>query len=116
MGTAESEELDGLWTSHFTFIALFLLSVTYGASVTLFKVGQRPCSTATGGPGRPTTRGSPGQSRAPHAPSSQVKWVFVALLQEPQLTHDYANVRPPAWAWRASSAGLSSALPTSEHR
>lgn len=58
VGTAESEELDGLWTSHFTFIALFLLSVTYGASVTLFKVGQRPCSTATGGPGRPTTRGS----------------------------------------------------------
>nr|KAF6269936.1 hypothetical protein mMyoMyo1_006689 [Myotis myotis] len=38
VGAAEGEELDGLWSSLFVFIALFLLSVTYGASVTLFKV------------------------------------------------------------------------------
>nr|KAF6270105.1 hypothetical protein mPipKuh1_006571 [Pipistrellus kuhlii] len=38
LGAAEAEELDGLWHSLFVFIALFLLSVTYGASVTLFKV------------------------------------------------------------------------------
>ncbi|KAK1339513.1 hypothetical protein QTO34_020196 [Cnephaeus nilssonii] len=38
VGAAEAEELDGLWRSLLVFIALFLLSVTYGASVTLFKV------------------------------------------------------------------------------
>ncbi|KAK1328137.1 hypothetical protein QTO34_012560 [Cnephaeus nilssonii] len=38
VGAAEGEELEGLWRSLFVFIALFLLSVTYGASVTLFKV------------------------------------------------------------------------------
>nr|KAF6273895.1 immunoglobulin heavy constant epsilon [Pipistrellus kuhlii] len=38
VGAAEAEELDELWHSLFVFIALFLLSVTYGASVTLFKV------------------------------------------------------------------------------
>nr|KAF6279810.1 immunoglobulin heavy constant epsilon [Myotis myotis] len=38
VGAAEGEELDGLWSSLFVFIALFLLSVSYGASVTLFKV------------------------------------------------------------------------------
>uniref|UniRef100_A0A8C0X3B4 Ig-like domain-containing protein n=1 Tax=Castor canadensis TaxID=51338 RepID=A0A8C0X3B4_CASCN len=35
---AESEELDGLWTSTCIFIILFLLSVSYGATVTLLKV------------------------------------------------------------------------------
>uniref|UniRef100_A0A9L0S2W4 Immunoglobulin heavy constant epsilon n=1 Tax=Equus caballus TaxID=9796 RepID=A0A9L0S2W4_HORSE len=35
---AESEELEGPWTSLFVFIALFLLSVSYSATVTLFKV------------------------------------------------------------------------------
>lgn len=60
VGTAESEELDGMWNSLFVFIALFLLSVTYSASVTLFKVGQRPCSRAAGRPGWPSKRVSPG--------------------------------------------------------
>lgn len=39
---AESEELDGLWTSTCIFIILFLLSVSYGATVTLLKVGPIP--------------------------------------------------------------------------
>lgn len=51
VGAAESEELDEMWTSLFVFILLFLLSVTYSASVTLFKVGHSPCSRAVGGPG-----------------------------------------------------------------
>uniref|UniRef100_A0A8C5YVC2 Ig-like domain-containing protein n=1 Tax=Marmota marmota marmota TaxID=9994 RepID=A0A8C5YVC2_MARMA len=34
----ESAELDGLWTSTCVFISLFLLSVSYGATITLFKV------------------------------------------------------------------------------
>uniref|UniRef100_A0A8C8UD94 Immunoglobulin heavy constant epsilon n=1 Tax=Peromyscus maniculatus bairdii TaxID=230844 RepID=A0A8C8UD94_PERMB len=35
---AESEELEELWTSIYVFITLFLLSVSYGATVTLLKV------------------------------------------------------------------------------
>ncbi|GAB5573234.1 hypothetical protein PRBEI_2000704900 [Prionailurus iriomotensis] len=35
---AESYELDELWTSLLVFITLFLLSVSYGAAITLFKV------------------------------------------------------------------------------
>lgn len=57
-GTAEREELDEVWTSLFIFIALFLLSVTYGASVTLCKVGRRRA-------GRPAAGGSPGRA-GPH--------------------------------------------------
>nr|KAF6500411.1 immunoglobulin heavy constant epsilon [Molossus molossus] len=38
VGAAEGEELDGLWSSLLVFILLFLLSVTYSASVTLVKV------------------------------------------------------------------------------
>ncbi|CAK7316778.1 Ig gamma-3 chain C region [Vulpes lagopus] len=34
----ESEELDELWASLLIFITLFLLSVSYGATSTLFKV------------------------------------------------------------------------------
>lgn len=37
---AESEELEELWTSTCVFITLFLLSVSYGATVTLLKVGS----------------------------------------------------------------------------
>lgn len=37
---AESEELEELWTSTYIFITLFLLSVSYGATVTLLKVGS----------------------------------------------------------------------------
>jgi hypothetical protein len=36
---AKDGELDGLWTTITIFISLFLLSVCYSASVTLFKVG-----------------------------------------------------------------------------
>ncbi|KAK7797195.1 hypothetical protein U0070_003670 [Myodes glareolus] len=35
-------ELDGLWTTITIFITLFLLSVCYSATVTLFKVGVAP--------------------------------------------------------------------------
>ena len=35
-------ELDGLWTTITIFITLFLLSVCYSATVTLFKVGTAP--------------------------------------------------------------------------
>lgn len=37
---AESKELEELWTSTYIFITLFLLSVSYGATVTLLKVGS----------------------------------------------------------------------------
>lgn len=43
---AESEELEELWTSIYIFITLFLLSVSYGATVTLLKVGS--CSSGGG--------------------------------------------------------------------
>lgn len=36
---AESAELDELWASLLAFVALFLLCVSYGAAVTLLKVG-----------------------------------------------------------------------------
>jgi hypothetical protein len=36
---AQDGELDGLWTTITIFITLFLLSVCYSATVTLFKVG-----------------------------------------------------------------------------
>lgn len=39
---AQDGELDGLWTTISIFITLFLLSVCYSATVTLFKVGPRP--------------------------------------------------------------------------
>ncbi|EHB16230.1 Ig epsilon chain C region [Heterocephalus glaber] len=35
---AESQELEGLWTSTYAFISLFLLSVSYSATVTVLKV------------------------------------------------------------------------------
>ncbi|CAO2587574.1 hypothetical protein LEMLEM_LOCUS4551 [Lemmus lemmus] len=37
---AESKELEELWSSTYIFITLFLLSVSYGATVTLLKVGS----------------------------------------------------------------------------
>lgn len=47
---AESYELDELWTSLLVFITLFLLSVSYGAAITLFKVGaQRSLCQGGGG-------------------------------------------------------------------
>ncbi|CAO2587586.1 hypothetical protein LEMLEM_LOCUS4553 [Lemmus lemmus] len=39
---AQDGELDGLWTTITIFITLFLLSVCYSATVTLFKVGTVP--------------------------------------------------------------------------
>ena len=39
---AQDGELDGLWTTISIFITLFLLSVCYSATVTLFKVGGHP--------------------------------------------------------------------------
>lgn len=45
----ESQELEELWTSTYTFISLFLLSVSYSATVTVLKV----CGCWTGwGPGQ----------------------------------------------------------------
>lgn len=94
-GTAESEELDGVWTSLFIFITLFLLSVTYSASVTVCKVGRR-CA------GRPRRRVGRGLTCI----LPQVQWVSAAVLrQEPPLAHDYVNVlEPAAWAWGAACA------------
>uniref|UniRef100_A0A8D2B834 Ig-like domain-containing protein n=1 Tax=Sciurus vulgaris TaxID=55149 RepID=A0A8D2B834_SCIVU len=43
---AESAELDELWSSTCVFVSLFLLSLSYGATITLVKVGcwrQLPC-------------------------------------------------------------------------
>ena len=39
-------ELDGLWTTISIFITLFLLSVCYSATVTLFKVGAHPAGSS----------------------------------------------------------------------
>ena len=51
----EGEELEELWTSICVFITLFLLSVSYGATVTVLKVGS--CTSAGGsGRARPSRR------------------------------------------------------------
>ena len=59
---AQDGELDGLWTTISIFITLFLLSVCYSATVTLFKVGAHPLS-----PGSPQSPSLP--LPAPHCPS-----------------------------------------------
>lgn len=111
MGAAEGEELDGLWSSLLVFILLFLLSVTYSASVTLIKVGRRPAGRGAGGP-----RGTAGWQPS-RPPSSQVKWVVGAILQKTAPpTHDYANVEPrAAWARGRSCTGPAALLPASRH-
>lgn len=45
----EGQELEEMWSSICIFITLFLLSVSYGATVTVLKVGS---CTSAGGPGR----------------------------------------------------------------
>ena len=59
-------ELDGLWMTISIFITLFLLSVCYSATVTLFKVGSHPA-----GPSGPlSVPRVPSESlRVPHCPS-----------------------------------------------
>jgi hypothetical protein len=58
-------ELDGLWTTISIFITLFLLSVCYSATVTLFKVGGH-----TAGPQAPSVPRIPSEPlTAPHCPS-----------------------------------------------
>ena len=111
-GVAESEELDGIWTSLFIFVALFLFSVTYGASVTLFKVGHRPSSLDEGRLGDPARQTEPEQ-RPSRTPSSQVRWVLEAVLQEtPQSTHDYVNImQPEGWTHSTSSTQPGCLLP-----
>ena len=111
-GVAESEELDGIWTSLFIFVALFLFSVTYGASVTLFKVGHRPSSLDEGRLGDPARQTEPEQ-RPSRTPSSQVRWVLEAVLQEtPQSTHDYVNImQPEVWTHSTSSTQPGCLLP-----
>lgn len=103
-GAAESEELDGIWTSLFIFVALFLLSVTYGASVTLFKVGHSPSFLDEGGLGEPARQTEPMWSPS-CTPSSQVRWILAAVLQEtPQSTHDYVNImQMEVWTHSTSS-------------
>ena len=76
----ESEELDELWASLLIFITLFLLSVSYGATSTLFKVGmQSPCAGGGGsteggrGPGRAvlTCALPPGEVGTRHRPAGE---------------------------------------------
>ena len=55
---AQDGELDGLWTTISIFITLFLLSVCYSATVTLFKVGGHPA-----GPRAPSVPRIPVHSR-----------------------------------------------------
>ena len=62
---AQDGELDGLWTTISIFITLFLLSVCYSATVTLFKVGGHPA-----GPQAPSVPRIPSEPlTAPHCPS-----------------------------------------------
>lgn len=71
---AQDGELDGLWTTISIFITLFLLSVCYSATVTLFKVGAAlpphpwapHCPLAPHSPDAPTV--PPGPLLTPYAP------------------------------------------------
>lgn len=73
---AQDGELDGLWTTISIFITLFLLSVCYSATVTLFKVGAAlpphpwapHCPLAPHSPDAPTV--PPGPLLTPHLPTS----------------------------------------------
>lgn len=86
---AESEELEETWTSLLVFIVLFLLSMSYGAAVSLCKVG-----TDAPLPGGAPRQGSPGLAQSPpHMCPPQVKWVLTAVLQgQPQVSRDYTNI------------------------
>lgn len=80
-------ELDGLWSSTCVFLSLFLLSVSYSATITLLKVGPGAWAGGAGGPWA---------SCRPHTPPPQVKRVFSAELRStPQALHDYANILHP---------------------
>lgn len=86
MEEVEGKELEELWTSTCIFITLFLLSVSYGATVTVLKVG--PCTSA-GGSGR----GRPSHGAILTYVFPQVKWVFSTPMQDtPQTYQDYANI------------------------
>lgn len=65
---AESEELEEAWASLLVFIALFLLSVSYGAAVSLCKVGtDAPLSGGAPRQGGPRL----GPDPASHVPSAR---------------------------------------------
>ena len=68
-------ELDGLWTTISIFITLFLLSVCYSATVTLFKVGGHPA-----GPRAPSVPRIPAESLSVlHCPSLSTHSLLTAL-------------------------------------
>lgn len=100
MAEPQGEELDGLWTSLSTFIILFLLSVSYSATVTLLKVGTRgPSSWASRAGVREVQREGAQAELSSHRPRPhpQVKWVFATVLQEkPRACQDHTHVRQRA--------------------
>ena len=72
---AQDGELDGLWTTISIFITLFLLSVCYSATVTLFKVGGHPA-----GPRAPSVPRIPAESLSVlHCPSLSTHSLLTAL-------------------------------------
>ncbi|OWK07133.1 hypothetical protein Celaphus_00017128, partial [Cervus elaphus hippelaphus] len=72
---AQDGELDGLWTTISIFITLFLLSVCYSATVTLFKVGGHPA-----GPSGPLS-------------VPRVKWIFSSVVElKRTIVPDYRNM------------------------
>uniref|UniRef100_A0A8D1L5X5 Ig-like domain-containing protein n=1 Tax=Sus scrofa TaxID=9823 RepID=A0A8D1L5X5_PIG len=92
---AESQELEAMWTGLLVFTTLFLLSVSYGAAITLCKVGTQTALLPGGAP-RDRESPLPGR-RALTSTLPQVKWVLAAILQEqPPASHDYTNVQEPA--------------------
>lgn len=77
---AEEEGFENLWTTASTFIVLFLLSLFYSTTVTLFKVhgsggggGEERAGARAGQPSRP-----PGSSLSP--PSLPPGWLFMLPL------------------------------------
>uniref|UniRef100_A0A8C0A8E1 Ig-like domain-containing protein n=2 Tax=Bos TaxID=9903 RepID=A0A8C0A8E1_BOSMU len=85
---AQDGELDGLWTTISIFITLFLLSVCYSATVTLFKVGGHPA-----GPQAPSVPRIPSEPltaphcpslplTAPHCPSLSVRFPITVTLKQ----------------------------------
>ena len=94
---AQDGELDGLWTTISIFITLFLLSVCYSATVTLFKVGVHPA-----GPSGPlSVPRVPAESLpAPHCPLTVYSYPWGRPTWDPVLAHPV----PPQVKWIFSSA------------
>ena len=97
---AQDGELDGLWTTISIFITLFLLSVCYSATVTLFKVGGHPA-----GPSGPLCPQEP--CRVPQCPSLPLTVHSLSTHTPrggPRGVQSLLTLSPPQVKWIFSSA------------